>query len=67
MRYIILAATLSIVAACGKLEDTVKTFSDGYALKCIDGTQYVLMTSERGLAITPHLSTEGNPKGCIVK
>lgn len=27
-------------------------------------TKYVLMTSERGLAITPHVGTDGKPRGC---
>ena len=61
---LILLVTVLLIAGCGKLEDTFKTGLEGYAIRCIDGTQYVLMTSDRGLAITPHVGTNGLPKGC---
>lgn len=62
MKYAILLTVL--LAGCGKFSDTITTFADGYTLKCIDGTSYVMMTSERGLAITPHVDLEGKPRGC---
>lgn len=62
--FILLALALSLTA-CGKLSDTITTGIDGYALRCIDGTQYILMSSDRGLAITPHVDINGKPKGCV--
>lgn len=59
---IMIAAVL--LAGCGKFNDAMDTSVDGYAMRCIDGTKYILMTSDRGLAITPHLGTDGKPKEC---
>ena len=53
-----------LLVGCDKFNDMVSTSLEGHVVKCIDGTQYILMTSERGLAITPHLGTDGKPKGC---
>ena len=65
MKYIITAtAAALLLAGCGKFSDMVSTGFDGYVIRCIDGTKYVLMTSDRGLAITPHMGTDGKPKGC---
>ena len=63
----LLAIIISAIAltGCGKFNDAVTTSFDGFVMKCIDGTQYVMMTSERGLAITPHVGTDGKPKGCV--
>lgn len=57
-------ATAILLAGCGRFSDTVSTIRDGYAVRCIDGTQYVLLISEHGLAITPHVATDGKPRGC---
>lgn len=62
-RIIIIAAAL-LLAGCGKFSDVINTGVDGYSVRCIDGTQYVLLSSEHGLAITPHVSTDGKPRGC---
>lgn len=62
-RIAIITAAL-LLAGCGKFSDMVSTGVDGYAVRCIDGTQYVLLTSDHGLAITPHLGTDGKPRGC---
>ena len=64
MKLIITTTAILLLAGCGKFSDMVSTGLDGYTLRCIDGTQYVLMTSDAGLAITPHVNTEGKPKGC---
>jgi hypothetical protein len=63
----ILIAVLAVfsLTGCEKFKDAVSTGVDGYAMRCIDGTQYILLTSERGLAITPHVGTDGKPKGCV--
>ena len=59
---ILIAAVL--LAGCGKFNAAMHTSMDGYAIRCIDGTKYILMTSESGLAITPHLGADGKPKEC---
>lgn len=64
MKLIIAATAALLLAGCGKFSDVVTTAVDGYVIRCIDGTKYVLMTSDRGLAITPHMGTDGKPKGC---
>ena len=53
-----------LLAGCGKFSDLVSTGMDGYSLRCIEGTRYVLLSSEHGLAITPLLGTDGLPKAC---
>jgi hypothetical protein len=59
---ILIAAAL--LAGCGKFNDMFNTGMDGYTMRCIDGTRYILMSSDSGLAITPHLGTDGKPKEC---
>jgi len=61
---VIAALMVVLVAGCGKFTDMVATGADGYSVRCIDGTQYVLLSSDTGLAITPHLGTDGLPRGC---
>lgn len=56
-----------LLAGCGKFVDTAETFMDGYTMRCIDGTKYILLSSGRGLAITPHLGLDGRPKQCRVQ
>ena len=60
---IMIAAVL--LAGCGNLNDAMDTSVDGYTMRCIDGTKYILMTSDSGLAITPHLGVDGKPKACV--
>ena len=64
MKLLLIVALAVTLSACGKLEDTIQTGMDGYAMRCIDGTQYILLSSDRGLAITPHVGTDGMPKAC---
>jgi len=63
MKMTIIFAAL-LLAGCGKFNDLVSTGVDGYSLRCIEGTKYILLTSERGLAITPAMNAEGKPKSC---
>jgi hypothetical protein len=69
MRLMKLLAVILLLAGCegGKYEDMRNTRLDGYSTRCIDGTQYVLMSSDRGLAVTVHLGTDGKPRGCDPK
>jgi len=64
MKYLIGVSVLLALTGCGKLGDNVSTMVDGYTIRCIEGTKYVLMTSEHGLAISPLLGLNGMPKGC---
>jgi hypothetical protein len=64
MKTITLLTLAVLLSGCGKFKDTFATSVDGYTLRCIEGTKYVLMTSERGLAVTPLVGTNGMPKGC---
>lgn len=52
------------LAGCGKIQDTLATGASGYSLRCIEGTKYVLLTSDKGLAITPHVGPDGRPREC---
>jgi hypothetical protein len=64
LRLIALCAALVSLSGCGKMSSNFATSVDGYAVRCIDGTQYILMSSDHGLAITPSVGTDGKPKGC---
>ena len=65
MKYAILATVL-FLSGCGKLHDMIDTSFDGYSVRCIEGTKFVLMSSDRGLAISPLVGTDGKPKSCEV-
>ncbi len=62
-RVLFVVACLTL-AGCGKVKDTFSTGTDGYAMRCIEGTRYILLSSEHGMAITPHVGTNGLPKSC---
>ena len=64
MKHLSLAIVIFLLGGCGKLSDTISTGTQGYSLRCIDGTQYILMSSDSGLAITPSVGTNGLPKAC---
>ena len=63
-RALLLIAIACALTGCQKLSDTLDTQVIGYAIHCIDGTRYVLMSSSRGMAITPLLGNNGPPKTC---
>jgi hypothetical protein len=60
---IALSITLALTG-CGKFEQMVGSSVHGYTTRCIEGTLYILMDSDHGVAITPAVSTDGKPKGC---
>lgn len=64
MRAIACLAISGALAGCGKIGDSVETSLTGYALRCIEGTRYVLLSSESGLAIAPLLKPDGLPAAC---
>jgi hypothetical protein len=63
-----LLVVILLLAGCegGKWDDIRNTRLDGHSIRCIDGTQYVIL-SDRGMAITVHLGTDGKPRGCDPK
>lgn len=67
MKTVAIILTALFLTGCQKFQDSFRTGVDGYVLRCIDGSTYALMSSERGLAITPHLGVDGKPKACEVK
>ena len=64
MKLIITITAALLLTGCGRISDFTRTTTDGYVMRCIDGTRYIIMASAYGLAITPHLGTDGKPKGC---
>ena len=64
MKHLLLVITAASLFGCGKFNDIISTGVDGYALRCIEGTTYILLSSDAGLAITPAIDTNGKPKGC---
>lgn len=65
MKYTILLSAL-LLTGCGKFTDMVNTGIDGYTIRCIEGTKFVLMSSDRGLAITPLVDEKGSPRSCSI-
>lgn len=64
LKIIILICIALALTGCGKVADAFSTGRDGYVVRCIEGTKYVLVSSADGNAITPLLGTDGRPKGC---
>lgn len=52
------------LSGCGKMEQMFQSGVSGFTTRCIEGTRYVIMDSDHGVAITPLVDTNGNPKGC---
>lgn len=53
-----------LLSGCGKFGQTLDTVKDGYAIRCINDTSYIIVSSESGVAITPLLGKDGLPKTC---
>lgn len=64
MKRLALLAVVAALTGCGKFHDMVTTGMDGFTIRCIEGVRYVLLSSDRGLAIYPLVDTEGKPRGC---
>lgn len=56
-----------ILSGCGKLEQTFDSAVSGFTTRCIEGTMFVILDSDRGVAITPLVSKDGLPKVCEVQ
>ena len=64
MKTALTLAALLMLSGCGQIANNAATAMRGYVMECIDGTQYVFISTDRGVAITPHVGTDGKPKGC---
>lgn len=58
------AMIITTLAGCQRFADHFGTGVDGYVKKCVDGTEYLVLATEYSMAITPHLGTDGKPRGC---
>ena len=69
MKNLVLILDISfILSGCGKLEQTFDSAVSGFTTRCIEGTMFVILDSDRGgVAITPLISKDGLPKVCEVQ
>jgi uncharacterized protein YceK len=56
-----------ILSGCGKFDQTWESAVSGFTTRCIEGTTFVIMDSDRGVAITPLVGQDGPPKACVVQ
>ena len=56
-----------ILTGCGKLGQTFDSAVSGFTTRCIEGTTFVILDSDRGVAITPLVGKDGLPKVCEVQ
>jgi uncharacterized protein YceK len=63
---IVIGVTL-MLSGCGKFSQMVDSSVSGFTTRCIEGTTFVILDSEHGVAITPLVGQNGLPKACEVK
>lgn len=63
---IVIGVTL-MLSGCGKFEQMVQSSVSGFTTRCIEGTKFVILDSEHGVAITPLVGQNGLPKGCEIE
>jgi len=56
---------LALLSGCGGFEDTISSTANGYTVRCIEGTKYVIINSGKGVAVTALVDTDGKPKACV--
>jgi uncharacterized protein YceK len=56
-----------LLSGCGKFDQTWESAVSGFTTRCIEGTTFVIMDSDRGVAITPLVGQDGLPKACEVQ
>lgn len=64
MSKLLIGISLIILSGCGKFTDMVATGTDGYVVRCIEGSKFVLISTDHGQAITPLLMPDGKVKSC---
>ena len=63
---IVIGVTL-MLSACGKFSQMVDSSVSGFTTRCIEGTKFVILDSEHGVAITPLIGQDGLPKACEIQ
>jgi uncharacterized protein YceK len=63
---IVIGVTL-MLSGCGKFSQMVDSSVSGFTTRCIEGTKFVILDSEHGVAITPLVGQDGLPKACEVQ
>jgi uncharacterized protein YceK len=61
---LIVGVTL-MLSGCGKFSQMVDSSVSGFTTRCIEGTKFVILDSDRGVAITPLVGQDGLPKVCV--
>jgi uncharacterized protein YceK len=56
-----------MLSGCGKFSQMVDSSVSGFTTRCIEGTKFVILDSEHGVAITPLVGQTGLPKACEVQ
>lgn len=56
-----------LVSGCGKFEQMVESYGSGFSTRCIEGTKFIILDSDHGVAITPLVGKDGLPKICEVQ
>lgn len=64
MKIALILAALLLAGCTDKVKSTYTTATKGYVMRCIDGTAYVVLYNDTGVAITPHVGVDGRPKAC---
>ena len=64
MKKLLIISIALILSGCGKFDQMWQSSVSGFTTRCIEGTKFVILDSEHGVAITPLVSQDGLPKVC---
>ena len=64
VKLIIVLVTILFITGCDRMSQQGSTILDGYAVRCIEGTKYIIVDDNNGAAISVLYNTEGKPVGC---
>jgi hypothetical protein len=67
MKLLIVIGITLMLSGCGKFEQMIQSSVSGFTTRCIEGTTFVILDSEHGVAITPLVGRNGLPKACEVQ
>lgn len=67
MKKLLIIGIALILSGCGKFEQMVQSSVSGFTTRCIEGTKFVILDSDRGVAITPLVGQNGLPKVCEIE
>ncbi len=67
MKLLIVIGITLMLSGCGKFSQMVQSSVSGFTTRCIEGTTFVILDSEHGVAITPLVGQNGLPKACEVQ